>query len=76
MTELYPVDDATRARTLIDAQRYERMYRQSVRDNEGFWAEQAARIDWIRPFSKVKDVSFDKDDLHIRWYYDGRSTSV
>ena len=71
MTELYPVDDATRARTLIDAQRYERMYRQSVRDNEGFWAEQAARIDWIRPFSKVKDVSFDKDDLHIRWYYDG-----
>ena len=71
MTELYPVDDQTRARTLIDAQCYERMYRRSVQDNEGFWAEQAARVDWIRPFSQVKDVSFDTDDLHVRWYYDG-----
>ena len=42
-----------------------------TKDNEAFWAEQAQRIDWIKPFTKIKDVSFDKDDLHIRWFYDG-----
>ena len=71
MTDIYPVDDATRARALVDSDGYEEMYRRSVEDNEGFWAGQAQRIDWIKPFSKVKDVSFAKDDLHIRWYYDG-----
>jgi acetyl-CoA synthetase len=47
------------------------MYRRSVEDNESFWAEQAERLDWIKPFTKVKDVSFAKDDLHIRWFEDG-----
>ena len=68
---VYPVQDATRERTLIDEARYEEMYTRSVEDNEGFWAEQAQRVDWIKPFTKVKDVSFAKDDLHIRWYHDG-----
>ena len=71
MTELYPVDSNTRSRALIDADRYEAMYRESVDDNEAFWAAQAQRIDWIKPFTKIKDVSFAKDDLHIRWFYDG-----
>ena len=70
-THVYPVPDATRERTLIDQQRYEEMYARSLADNEGFWAEQAQRIDWIKPFTKVKDVSFAKDDLHIRWFEDG-----
>ena len=68
---VYPVPDATKERTLIDEARYEEMYTRSVEDNEGFWAEQAQRVDWIKPFTKVKDVSFAKDDLHIRWYHDG-----
>ena len=70
-THVYPVPDATKERTLIDQQRYEEMYARSLADNEGFWAEQAQRIDWIKPFTKVKDVSFAKDDLHIRWFEDG-----
>jgi len=70
-THVYPVPDAAKERTLIDQQRYEEMYARSLADNEGFWAEQAQRIDWIKPFTKVKDVSFAKDDLHIRWYEDG-----
>ena len=70
-THIYPVPDATRKGTLITAAQYEEMYSSSVDDNEGFWAAQAQRIDWIKPFSKVKDVSFAKDDLHIRWYEDG-----
>ena len=71
MTDIYPVGDDTKSRALIDAAAYEKMYAQSVEDNEAFWAEQAKRIDWIRPFTKVKDVSFNRDDVHIRWYYDG-----
>ena len=59
------------ARAHVDAAGYENIYRRSIEDNEGFWAEQASCIDWIKPFSKVKDVSYAKDDLHIRWYYDG-----
>jgi len=70
-TQIYPVSDATKKRALIDKAGYEEMYARSVTDNEGFWAEQAQRIDWIKPFTKIKDVSFAKDDLHIRWFEDG-----
>ncbi len=71
MTKIYAVDSATAGRALIDAAGYKEMYEKSVTDNEGFWAEQAQRIDWIKPFTKVKDVSFARDDLRIRWFYDG-----
>ena len=71
MTKTYAVDSATASRALIDAAGYEEMYQKSVTDNEGFWAEQAQRIDWIKPFTKVKDVSFARDDIRIRWFYDG-----
>jgi len=71
MTKTYAVDSATAERALIDAAGYEEMYQRSVTDNEGFWSEQAQRIDWIKPFTNVKDVSFAKDDLRIRWFYDG-----
>ena len=71
MKDIYPVDKAVSERAHINADRYEQMYRASVEDNEGFWAEQAKRIDWIKPFTEVKDVSLAKDDLHIRWYGDG-----
>jgi acetyl-CoA synthetase len=71
MTDVYPIDEASKSRALIDEKKYEEMYSRSLEDNEGFWAEQAARIDWIKPFTIVKDVSFEKDDLHIRWFEDG-----
>ena len=71
MTDIYPVSPDVAQRALIDKAGYEELYARSVDDSEGFWAEQAQRLDWIRPFTKVKDVSFAKDDLHIRWFYDG-----
>ena len=71
MSKTYPVVPAAAQRTHVDQQRYEEMYHQSVEDNAGFWSEQARRINWIMPFSKVRDVSFDRDDLHIRWFEDG-----
>ena len=66
-----PVDKVVAADAHIDAAKYDAMYARSVEDPEGFWAEQAQRIDWIRPFGDVKDVSYDAADLHIRWFADG-----
>jgi len=71
MEKIYPIPRDLAATAWIDSESYEAMYKQSVDDNEHFWADQGQRIDWIEPFSKVKDVSFDKEDLHIRWYEDG-----
>jgi acetyl-CoA synthetase len=68
---VYPIKDDADRDYLIDRDEYERLYRQSVEDNETFWAEQAQSLDWSKPFSTVKDVSFEKEDLHIRWFEDG-----
>ena len=71
MSKIYPVIPAAKERTHVDKQRYEEMYKQSVEDNTGFWSEQARRINWIKPFSKVKDISWDRKDVYIRWFEDG-----
>ncbi|HXI88198.1 MAG TPA: acetate--CoA ligase [Parvularculaceae bacterium] len=55
----------------IDARREAEMRERAERDPDGYWADIARRIDWIRPFTKVSDVSFAADDLHIRWFEDG-----
>ena len=68
---IFPVTAEAAGGAHVDAAAYEAMYRRSVEDPEGFWAEQAGRLDWIRPFTKVKDVSWARDDLHIRWFEDG-----
>jgi len=71
MSKIYPVIPAAEARTHVNQQRYQEMYTQSVEDNTEFWSEQARRINWIKPFSKVKDISWDRKDVHIRWFEDG-----
>jgi len=71
MSKTYPIIPAASDRTNVSKQRYEEMYKQSIEDNNEFWSEQARRINWIKPFSKVKDVSWDREDVHIRWFEDG-----
>src|SRR5210317_2126869 len=71
MSKTYPVIPAARERTNVDQQRYEEMYGLSVEDNAGFWSEQARRINWIKPFSKVRDVSWDRSNVFTRWFEDG-----
>jgi len=68
---IFPVKQGGDRKYLVDKEKYEKMYRQSVDDNEGFWAGQAQSLEWSKPFSTVKDVSLAKDDLHIRWFEDG-----
>ncbi len=68
--KIYPVPAQFDA--LVDKAQYEKMYADSIRDPDAFWGEQARqRLDWIKPFTKVSDYSFAKDDLHIRWFEDG-----
>ncbi|PGH53026.1 acetate--CoA ligase [Azospirillum palustre] len=66
----FPVKPEIAAAAHVNAEAYARMYEQSVKDPEAFWGEQGKRLDWIQPYSKVKDVNFN-DDVHIRWFYDG-----
>ncbi len=55
----------------INAERYKEMYERSIKDPDGFWADEAKRLDWFTAPTKISDVSFAKDDLHIRWFEDG-----
>jgi hypothetical protein len=56
----------------VDAQAYARMYDQSVRNPEAFWGEHGQRLDWIKPFTQVKNTSFAHDNVDIRWFADGQ----
>jgi acetyl-CoA synthetase len=69
--ELFPVSDEWKNRAIIDEARYTALYEASIKDPETFWREEAQRIDWIKPFTKVKNVSFDPKNLSIKWYEDG-----
>ncbi len=69
--QLIRVDPAFARKASITAAAAAAMRREAAADPDAFWAETARRIDWITPFTKVSDVSFDARDLHIRWYYDG-----
>jgi len=66
----FPVKPEIAATAHVNAEAYARLYEQSVQDPEAFWGEQGKRLDWIKPYSKVKDVDFT-GDVHIRWFYDG-----
>jgi len=68
---VYPVPPQWAKNARIDEDRYQDMYRRSVEDAEGFWREEAARIDWIKPFTTVKETSFHEADFGIRWFGDG-----
>ena len=70
-TATYAPSEATRKHAHVDAATYDKMYAASINDPDGFWSEQAQRVDWIKPFTKVKDVNFDLGNVHIKWFEDG-----
>ncbi len=68
---VHPVPDEWARNALIDADTYAEKYRRSVEDPDGFWREEAQRLDWIKPFTRVKNTSFHQEDFRIRWFEDG-----
>jgi acetyl-CoA synthetase len=71
MSKLYPVSPEIAASARVTHDDYTRMYAESVNAPEKFWGEVGKRLDWIKRPTKVKDVSFAPENLHIRWYEDG-----
>ncbi|GAB5456389.1 MAG: hypothetical protein Hens2KO_26180 [Henriciella sp.] len=68
---IYPVPSEFAAKANLSPEAYREMYAASIADPDGFWGEQGKRLDWSKPYTTVKDVSWDKSDLHVRWYSDG-----
>jgi acetyl-CoA synthetase len=69
--KVYEVTPDWQKRALIDNAKYREMYAASVADPNKFWAEQARRVDWIKPFTKVKNTSYDPHNVSIKWFEDG-----
>ena len=66
-----PVKEALKERCWIDGNDYHSLYRQSLQDPVGFWRRQSQRIDWIDAPQQIRDINFQPDDVHIRWFQDG-----
>ena len=69
--QIFEVPQAIADKALVNDAQYQDMYARSLDDADGFWAEHGQRIDWIKPFSKVKNTHYGKDDVSIKWYEDG-----
>jgi acetyl-CoA synthetase len=68
---LIPVPEEWKKRAFMTKAQYEAAYAESLRDPDGFWGKEAARLDWLTPFTRVKNVSWDPDSLSIKWFEDG-----
>ncbi len=68
---VFPVPDSVASHALIDNDKYLEMYKQSVEDPDGFWGEHGKRIDWMKPYTEVKDINYDIPGVSINWYADG-----
>ena len=55
----------------VNKSQYEKKYKLSIKDNEKFWKKEGKRINWIKPYTKIKDIKYSKTEVRIKWYYDG-----
>ena len=69
--KIYDVPADWQKRAYADDAKYQQMYDKSIEDPNGFWAEHAMRLDWIKPFTKVKNTSYDPHNVSIKWFEDG-----
>ncbi len=69
--KVYDVSPEWKKRAFIDDAKYRDMYERSLKDPDGFWSDEAKRIDWMAPFSTVKNTSFGPGDISIKWFEDG-----
>ena len=68
---IYKVKTDWIKKATVNKSEYEKKYRQSLKDNDGFWKKEGKRLTWIKPYSKIKDIKYSKSDVHIKWFYDG-----
>jgi acetyl-CoA synthetase len=70
--KVYPVNQEVADRAFVNREKYDEMYRQSIENPDAFWGEHGKRLDWIKPYTKVKNTTFDYDNLSIKWFEDGQ----
>ncbi len=68
---VFKVSEAWAKQAYVNKTQYEKKYKLSLKDNESFWKREGKRITWIKPYTKVKDVKYSKQEVNIKWYYDG-----
>ena len=68
---LIKVSESWSNQALINASKYKKKYSLSVKDNDKFWKKEGKRISWIKPYTKIKDVKYSKEEVKIKWFYDG-----
>jgi acetyl-CoA synthetase len=71
--KIYPVSAEWASRAFVDDAKYKAMYEQSVKDPNAFWGEHGKRIDWMKPYTKVKNTSYDPHNVSIKWSEDGQT---
>ena len=69
--KIFNVTDEWSKIGLVNKKGYEEKYNESINDNDAFWAKEGKRIDWIKPYTKIKDVTYSKSKTQIKWFYDG-----
>ncbi len=55
----------------VNSSKYKKKYKLSIKENEKFWAKEGKRISWIKKYTKIKDIKYSKEEVKIKWYYDG-----
>ena len=68
---VFKVTDSWAKQALVNKNKYQKKYAFSMKENEKFWWKEGKRISWIKPYTKIKDVKYSKEDVRIKWYYDG-----
>jgi acetyl-CoA synthetase len=71
VSDIYKSKDWIKDKALINKEDYQKLYNQSITDPLSFWEEQGKRLDWYTPYTKIRDYSYDINNLYIKWYEDG-----
>jgi acetyl-CoA synthetase len=71
VSDIYKSKDWVKDKALINKEDYKKLYNQSITDPSSFWEEQGKRLDWYTPYTKIRDYSYDINNLYIKWYEDG-----
>ena len=74
--KLYPVPAAWKKRAYLNDADYKKMYAASIKDPGKFWGKEAKRIHWMKPFKKVKNVTFGPGAVSIKWFEDGKTNAA
>ena len=65
------VSDSWANQAYVNESKYKKKYKLSIKENDKFWSKEGKRITWIKKYTKIKDVKYSKEEVRIKWFYDG-----